>query len=124
MVFGEMVEGFCARRSLINFITPQDCSVGGNDKVSGVKARHTHLAPERSAAGLRTGALPGDQICEPRDCCGANWDALRKKKTLARVSRALEASLEVQHQLLVVSAVHRFTSQPLCCAFCKLGDKT
>ena len=48
---------------------------------------------------------------------------LRKKKTLARVSRALEASLEVQHQLLVVSAVHRFTSQPLCCAFCILQTR-
>ena len=46
-----------------------------------------------------------------------------QKKTLARVSRALEASLEVQHQLLVVSAVHRFTSQPLCCAFCILQTR-
>ena len=98
--------------------------MGGNDKVSTVvKARHSHLAPERSAAGLRTGALPGDQIC----CLviAAVPTGMRyAKKTLARVSRALEASLEVQHQLLVVSAVHRFTSQPLCCAFCKLGDKT
>ena len=94
--------------------------MGGNDKVSTVvKARH-YLKGQQPDCGqvlYPVTKFAASSLLRCQQGCAT------QKKTLARVSRALEASLEVQHQLLVVSAVHRFTSQPLCCAFCILQTR-